>query len=152
MLGVPDGYTLVGIFGRADDALGSLGIQVAGGVAPPPPPSGGPVPPRLGSPAAGERMDNGCDGADGVDWRFSWAPVPGAAAYHLWVAREGAANPLVNEQVSSTEYARSGPGYIAAHNLGGWSWRVRSLVNGAWSQWSEQRPFDVEPPGTDCGR
>jgi hypothetical protein len=150
---VPDGYTFSGFFGRASDALGAIGIVVvsgAGGGASvsAPPPTG---PPRLGSPQAGEVMDNGCDGSDVVDWRFSWSPVAQAARYHLWVAREGSANPMINQQVSSPEYAQANPGYIATHNLGGWSWRVRAQVNGTWSEWSESRPLAVEPLGTDCG-
>jgi hypothetical protein len=169
---VPDGYTFSGFFGRAGDALGGIGIVVVSGaggggsvstpppppppppvvVLPPPPPPPPPaIPPRLASPQAGQVMDNGCDGSDVVDWRFTWGAVNQAAVYHLWVAREGSANPMINQQVGSTEYAQANPGYIANHNLGGWSWRVRAQVNGTWSEWSESRPFGVEPLGTDCG-
>ena len=151
-LRVPDGYTFSGFFGRAGDALGAVGIVVVsgagGGSVSAAPPA---IPPRLGSPQAGEVMDNGCDGSDVVDWRFSWSPVAQATRYHLWVAREGSANPMINQQVSAPEYAQANPGYIATHNLGGWSWRVRAQVNGTWSEWSESRRFAVEPLGTDCG-
>jgi hypothetical protein len=152
---VPAGWAVQGIVGRSDArSLLAVGLDVvaASYAAPPPPPP--PVMPgfgpRLVSPETGEVMDNGCDGSNSVDWRFAWTPVAGATRYHLWVARDGSANPAVNQQVSATEWAEARPGYIASHNLAGWQWRVRAMVNGVWSQWSQGRRFVVEPLGTDC--
>lgn len=152
-LDVPSGHTLASVFGRSvGDALMAVGIGVVPGAPEAPrPPRAAAVPPRLLSPAPGAVMDNGCEGADAVEWRFAWEPVPGAERYHVQAERAGAANPAVNAQVTAAEFARTNRGsYIMDHFRDGWSWRVRAQVNGTWSAWSEPRPFTVEALGSDC--
>ena len=105
------------------------------------------------SPQPAEVLDNGCqDKTDPVLWLFKWAEVPGAKRYHLYVTHKGAVYPVINEQsVGIPSYADYSEGsYIAEHNLGDWSWRVRALVDNAWTDWSEERTFNVEPLNTDC--
>lgn len=107
--------------------------------------------PELDLPFVGAIMDNACDGADRIEWAFHWRLVPGASQYQLWVAREGSMNPAVNQSVPEQRYTHvARGGYVASHNLTGWGWRVRAQVGAGWSEWSETRAFQVEPPGTDC--
>jgi hypothetical protein len=52
--------------------------------------------------------------------------------------------------INSTSFHDSNPGdYIIEANRYGWIWRVRAYVGGVWTDWSEERSFNVEPP-TDC--
>jgi hypothetical protein len=113
--------------------------------------------PALVSPTAGAELDNGCKttpSAGSIEWDFGWTDVPGATAYHLYVF--GPPNmtiPLIDDSTidaSNSSYHYSSPGsYVDDTNLSGWIWRVRALVNGTWTAWSEERSFDVAPP-TDC--
>jgi len=110
--------------------------------------------PTLVSPAAGAELDNGCQpspSAGTVEWDFSWAAIPGASAYHLYVLGPDATIPLIDmSSISTTSFHFSDQGgYIIEDNRYGWIWMVRGLVNGTWTAWSETRSFNVEPP-TDC--
>ena len=49
---------------------------------------------------------------------------------------------------SSFRFEHKG-GYIADQNRLGWRWKVRALVNDIWSDWSEERTFDVAPAGAN---
>ena len=109
--------------------------------------------PVLLSPSANEVLDNGCqDKSDPVIWLFKWSEVPGAKRYHLNVMHAGSTYPVIDRQsvgiASFADYGESS--YIAKHNLENWHWRVRAMVNGVWSEWSEDRGFTVEPLNTDC--
>ena len=80
-------------------------------------------------------------------WQFDWEDDPLAASYQIVVLGPSAAFPLATGMTAKSEYvvpARSG--FVADHNLLGWSWRVRSRYpNGAWSPWSRVRRFNVAP-------
>ena len=79
------------------------------------------------------------------EWRFDWEDIPAATGYEIVVLGPSAAFPMVRATTRTSEYvvARSS-GYIAEHNLNGWSWRVRCRYpNGAWSSWSPVRRFNV---------
>ncbi len=114
-----------------------------------------PVPPPavgLIAPVENAVMDNGCySQTDYITWDFTWRPVPGATRYHLHVWHVGSIYPVVdNEDLYDTSYLYNHIGYIAAGNATDWRWRVRALINGQWSEWSEERSFSAEPPNTDC--
>ena len=78
-------------------------------------------------------------------WRFDWEDTPDAKAYELVVLGSSAVFPLVHTITRTSEYVydeRSG--YIADHNLVGWSWRVRAQYrSGKWGPWSRIRRFNV---------
>lgn len=81
------------------------------------------------------------------EWRFDWTDVPGAKAYEIVVLGSSAIVPLVHTTTRTSDYVwRSRDGYIADHNLLGWSWRVRARNgNGEWGEWSLIRRFNVSP-------
>jgi hypothetical protein len=113
-----------------------------------------PLGPALISPIPGAVLDNGCKltpSAGSIEWYFDWADVPGAAAYHLFVMGPNATIPLIDQtSIASSFFQYSAPGdFVDDSNLSGWRWRVRALVGNAWTAWSEERSFDVQPP-TDC--
>jgi len=114
-----------------------------------------PVGPALVSPLPGAVLDNGCKitpSAGSIEWDFGWAAVPGATAYHLYVTGPpNATIPLINNSgIATSNFHYSSPGsYVDDTNLLGWTWRVRALVGNAWTAWSDERSFNVEPP-TDC--
>lgn len=98
-------------------------------------------------------MDNGCRNmGDPIEWEFKWSAVPKATSYHLHVIGALATKPVINNSRLSDSMYRHKPtgGYIIKRHQRGWRWRVRAFVNGAWSEWSEERTFDVEPVDTDC--
>ncbi len=114
-----------------------------------------PVAPKLMFPDNAEVLDNGClNLGSGIYWTFIWSEVPNATSYHLRVMGANAINPVIdNPNIRSTDYISKNPGsYIVDQNRLGWRWRVRAMVNGQWSSWSEERSFDVEPLDTDCRR
>ncbi len=106
--------------------------------------------PTLTSPASGATLDNGrIDHTNGIVWDFNWWACPGATQYHLYVAKTGSGATIDRDDIAVAQYRYTSTGYIASHNLTGWTWRVRARVDGSWNSWSAARPFQVEPPNTD---
>jgi hypothetical protein len=60
--------------------------------------------------------------------------------------------PVINDaEITYASYHRASPqSYIIERHRRGWRWKVRALVGDEWSEWSEERTFDVEPINTDC--
>jgi hypothetical protein len=98
------------------------------------------VPPTLLSPAAGATLDNGPrdrfpSGRGALVWEFSWSEVAGATAYHLYVIGPGATIPVIDQQVNSLSYRYVSRGStVFSPNLKNWTWKMRSRVNGQWSE------------------
>ena len=107
----------------------------------------------LNRPVNNATLDNGCtNGRNGMNWDFTWARRAKASYYHLRVYRSGSANPFINEmRVRNNAYSLNRRGIIANKNRFGWKWKVRAMINGRWTAWSETRSFKVEPKNTDCG-
>jgi hypothetical protein len=103
--------------------------------------------PSLLKPAAGVTLDNGTlDGGKLRVLQFDWSGVPRATHYHLYVIGARAKNPIVNDpRLTSSSYRYESKGYVTNEHRLGWRWKVRALVNGVWSDWSEERMFDVAP-------
>jgi hypothetical protein len=114
--------------------------------------SSAPPIPTLISPLNNALMDNNCQGnTEAIQWNFSWTSVTGATKYQIYVIHTGAANPVIDEIVSTTSYYFGPSGWIPNENLSGWTWRVRAgNDSNVWSNWSTERSFVVEPLNTDC--
>jgi hypothetical protein len=121
------------------------------------------LPPELLSPMANRVMDNGCDVSDdGIKWDFNWSQSQGANRYEIEILH-GEERAIISQATRSHSFSFecSGnsneiPGCIIDHsNAEGWHWRVRagndSHGDSMWSNWSETRPFNVEPLNSDCG-
>jgi hypothetical protein len=108
--------------------------------------------PYLISPEEGEVLDNGCsDFSDEATWHFDWTDCGSPENYHLYVIGQNAVNPAIDRpDLISSSYTVESSGYIADADRFGWRWRVRAKVDGKWSDWSNERTFDVEPLDTDC--
>lgn len=100
------------------------------------------LPPQLLEPIANATLPQPHVG----EWRFDWEDVPGVKGYELVVLGGSAVFPLVQKKTSKSEHTLPiSQGYIAAHNLLGWSWRVRAqYANGTWGPWSDERRFNVK--------
>lgn len=111
-----------------------------------------PLTPNLIFPEPSALMDNGCYSVRNERvWVFGWSAIPKATSYHLYVIGANAVNPAINNpNIKSTDYIERSVGYIANQNRMGWRWKVRAMVNGEWSNWSQERVFHVEPLNTDC--
>ena len=97
-------------------------------------------------------MDNGRrDRGDSIVWDFDWSDCAGASSYHLHVIGGNAAFPVINDQnVSASAYHFASQGaYIIENNRYNWTWKVRALIGGNWTAWSDSRTFDVEAIDTD---
>ncbi len=91
----------------------------------------------------------------GGEWRFDWDDVPGAVSYELVVIGPHASVPLVHTAAIRSELTIGGrinnddeqkSGYIADHNLRGWSWRVRAkFADGTLGAWSRGQRFNILP-------
>ena len=79
------------------------------------------------------------------EWRFDWEDMPAATGYEIVVLGPSAAFPMVRATTTTSQYVVAvSRGYIADHNLNGWSWRIRCRYpNGVWSSWSSVRRFNV---------
>lgn len=96
-------------------------------------------------------LDNGCYGqSNKITWYFDWNDFPNAEQYHLYVIGPNAKNPVIDKDIVESEYKDESDGYIANKNRLNWTWKVRAMVDGVWTDWSETRTFDVEPLNTDC--
>ncbi len=106
---------------------------------------------QLLSPDAGAVLDNGrSDRSDPVEWVFDWSDVPGATRYNIHVIAGTATIPMIDAETEESAYVHLGlSSYIIDRNRTGWTWKVRAMVDGEWSEWSEVREFDVEPLNTD---
>lgn len=108
--------------------------------------------PTLVAPDRGAILDNGrLDRRDPIVWEFDWHDVPGASRYHLFVMGASAAFPAIDHStlIPSSYRHEDRKSYIADRNRDDWRWKVRAMVDGRWTEWSEQRTFDVEPLDTD---
>ena len=110
-------------------------------------------PPALISPVEYAVLDNGCQNrTNGIEWDFKWTDVPAARLYHLYVVGPQAKYPVINNaEITYAAYQDiRAESYIIESNRRGWRWKVRALVGNEWSEWSEERTFDVEAMNTDC--
>src|SRR5262249_45995631 len=126
------------------EAATLLGLEVPSTLKEPPVLTAGPT---LLTPASGAALDNGSlDGSTARVWTFNWSEAPGATQYHLYVIGRTATIPFINNStLTSSSYRFAAKGYVGDPNRLGWRWKVRALVNGVWSDWSEERTFDVAP-------
>ena len=89
------------------------------------------------------------------EWRFDWEDIPDAENYEIVILGPSASIPFVRAVTDKSEFSvgRHNPqsvgddhnrGYIADHNLRGWSWKVRAKIsNGTWGAWSREQRFNV---------
>ena len=105
--------------------------------------------PQLLVPEFEALLDNGCVATrDSMIWFFDWSDVPNATDYHLVVEHVNASVPFRNVIIPATSYRVAEIAWTASQN--GWQWKVSAKVDGEFRNWSEVRPFIVEPVGTDC--
>ena len=116
----------------------TITVIVSGSVADTTPPTV----PILVSPANGGTLPQ-------PEWAFNWNdsedPESGILKYQIYVIKQGASIPVVDEEVTPSNYSKTLGGYISSSNLNNWTWKVRAQNNeGIWSDWSPVRIFNVE--------
>jgi len=105
--------------------------------------------PTLVAPASGALMDNGrYDFLDNITWDFDWSDCANTTTYELYLSRNGQSVYDEYLTVSTRQYLYL-KSYIGTTYLNGWGWQVRARINGQWGNWSELRPFTIEPPDSD---
>jgi serine/threonine protein kinase/tetratricopeptide (TPR) repeat protein len=126
------------------EAAALLGLEVPPPLQEPPVLAPGPTP---GKPAGGATLDNGTlDQSKLKVWEFDWSEVAGATQYHLYVIYPTAALPVINNStLTSSSFRFERAAYVGVQYLRGWRWKVRALVQGVWTDWGEERTFDVAP-------
>ncbi len=96
-------------------------------------------------------LDNGCSvKPDSIQWVFMWSAPDDAEKFHLIAKHAEHSFPVVDDdEVSDTFYV-----YLAdeAHHLelNGWNWKVRSMVDDKWEDWSDLTAFKLESVNHDC--
>ena len=102
--------------------------------------------PSLLAPASGGKLPNGAWGATRpMVWEFDWSDVPAATHYHLYVKAAKADGPSINRsQLTASSYRYESKAYVPEPNRTGWRWKVRALVDGVWTDWSQERTFSLE--------
>jgi serine/threonine protein kinase len=126
------------------EAAAVLGLEVPPTLKDPPASAPGPA---LLKPAAGATLNNSdLYGTALRVWEFDWADVPGATQYHLAVIMPAAMVPTIySSTLTSSSYRFEAKGCIGDPYRRGWRWKVRALVRGVWTDWSEERTFDLAP-------
>ena len=99
--------------------------------------------PQLLSPEQGAVLANSTGSPNSAVWYFDWADVEGATQYHIYIDYPSVSNPAVDtNNIIESSFRFAFVGTLKYHY--GWIWKVRALVDGVWSDWSEARTFDVE--------
>jgi serine/threonine protein kinase/tetratricopeptide (TPR) repeat protein len=126
------------------EAAALLGLDVPPALKEPPVLTTGPT---LVKPAAGAMLENRTFvWSKKSVWEFGWSEVPGATRYHLYVVLDGTHVPTIhNSTLTSSSYQFETGAFVPDQNRLGWRWKVRALVQGTWTDWSEERTFDVTP-------
>jgi hypothetical protein len=110
-----------------------------------------PPAPTLSSPQNSAVLDNNCDDrSDSIEWDFDWSDVAEATKYQIYVIGPNTTIPIIDTEVTSSLYSFTDSGLIPDANRLNYMWRVRAGNADGWSEWSEERYFDVEPLNTDC--
>ncbi len=104
------------------------------------------------APSQGAILDNGCSNREnGIRWDFDWSDCPDAQFYEFYLQQRGTQEPRVDARnLTSSSFTVLEGGFIFEEARTGWFWKVRSRINGVWSNWSPERDFAVEPVNTDC--
>jgi hypothetical protein len=100
--------------------------------------------PKLLSPVDGAVLKNNVPDM----WEFSWSKVPKAERYHIYIAHSTLIDsPAVSQEMDVPVYRMPNPHLMRSSGplRQGWTWKVKALVGGEWSKWSDVRTFDVEP-------
>jgi hypothetical protein len=124
------------------EAAGLLGVEV------PPTLRESPVltpGPKLLAPAVRATLDPGVDRSS--VWEFDWSDVPGATRYHLYLFRPNPSKATYINDPAITSSACRVKADRCVHDRADPRryWKVRALVNGVWSDWSEEGTFTVAP-------
>jgi hypothetical protein len=103
--------------------------------------------PLLLEPAAGATLPNGAKSA-GVpaEWIFRWMAVPHAQGYEVSVDSPAPEKLKIDSNVVGTSLRMLAHGVAATENCRGWRWKVRAKLDDRWSEWSSERPFNLESP------
>jgi len=104
------------------------------------------------APSAAAVMDNGCSNREnGIRWEFDWSDCSDAQFYEFFLQQRGTQEPRVDvRNLTTSSFTVLESGFIFEEARTGWFWKVRSRINGVWSEWSPERDFEVEPVNTDC--
>ncbi len=80
------------------------------------------------------------------DWEDSTDAESGIESYQIYVIHLGAANPVIDQTVSSSQFSTTLGGAVTAGYLADWTWKVRAQNGeGLWSDWSGANTYSVEP-------
>lgn len=97
-----------------------------------------PAPPVLLKPAQGGVLPNGTrDRSRPRVWEFQWAPVEGAKAYQIQVQPNRGKRAWDESNLSEPHYRLTAKNFVPNQALLNWHWRVRALVDGTWTDWTE---------------
>jgi hypothetical protein len=101
-------------------------------------------PPALVDPSNGATMPNP-DPPTGVV--LQWQRVANASQYWVRVEVPYRSKPVVDERnLDHTSLRMKLLRPVPREACHGWHWRVRAMVNGQWTDWSEARMFDLAEP------
>ena len=106
------------------------------------------LPPTLATPASSAVLENGMrDRSTTRTWAFKWTALPGARRFHLQVIGPKGDTPVIDKSdLTSSTYNETSHTAVPTDELHGWRWKVRALVAGTWTDWTDERSFDVAPP------
>jgi hypothetical protein len=96
--------------------------------------------PALLLPAEGAVLDS--DKPD--DWEFSWATVPDAKLYTVYIWHQDVGESVREVKIPSYRIPNMQLVNDTPQARKGWIWKVRAQVGGEWTEWSEPRNFEIK--------
>jgi hypothetical protein len=93
------------------------------------------------SPTANQSLASVCSGAS---WQFRWSDVQ-ASLYHVQVFSPSGAVVLDRADIAATTLTWTDFPEVPDDQRAGWKWRVQANVGGAWSAWTQEVTFGVDP-------
>ncbi len=103
--------------------------------------------PKLLKPAANTTLANGMqNNSISYTWYFDWANVPNAQQYEILISHPTNAGKSLRKTVTKSEYKLVQKHHKSSAELLGWSWKVRAIINGSYTNWSISQKFTVHKP------
>jgi len=103
-----------------------------------------------------ESLMNGClDESKIIEWKFIWSEIAGADKYEILVENSNDDSTFIDDIVEiddtgilSNSYSHQTTKPFSEND--GWQWRVRVMVKGEWSDWSETAKFSLDAVDENC--
>lgn len=79
-----------------------------------------------------------------ADWEFSWASVPDAKHYEVYIWHQDVGSSTREVETASYRIPNMHLVNDSLQARKGWTWKVRAQVGAEWTEWSQPRTFEIK--------